>query len=106
MDPQIMKTAGMVIGIVIACPLFYACLKAAAFFGAMKTTVDGVVKSLTGLSQTLTDFTAKVTDDLSGHGNRLTAVETKVESIERREEGERRAAPSPTGEPFDRRRLV
>lgn len=91
MDPEILKAAGVVIGLVVAAPLFYACLRAASFFGSMQTTVKSLGETVEHLSTTLETFTGKITDDLTDKESRISKVEVKVDNLEARMP-ERRAA--------------
>lgn len=78
MNTDMMKAAGQVLGLILALPFAFACIKAALFFGSMEKTVQSLEETCKGF--------ATVTKN---HGERLVAVETHVEGI-REQLGDRR----------------
>lgn len=75
MTPDMLATAkmtGLVIGIVCSPAFFFACVKAAVFFGSMEKTV----KTLEKLCEGFAEVTKK-------HGEEIIAVTTRVDGLER-----------------------
>lgn len=79
MTTELVTTAGKVIGAVVSLPLALACLKGARFFGRMEQTVDHLGKAVKTLTDTLTEFTGDVHDELAGLGERMAVAETKLD---------------------------
>lgn len=79
MTADLISTAGKVIGAVVSLPLAVACFKGARFFGRMEQTVDHLGQAVKTLTDTLTEFTGDVHDDLSDLGERMAVAETKLD---------------------------
>lgn len=79
MNSDILKTAGAIIGLLVSGPFVYACIRAAMFFGAMDRTVAALQTATEGLSSTVDGLRTVLGD----HGERIAAVETNVENLQR-----------------------
>lgn len=78
MNPDLMRAAGYVIGLVVSLPIATAGVKVVMFVGKATTTLDGVARSI-----------EKTTATLEDHAERIAVVETRVDGIERQQPGAR-----------------
>lgn len=72
MDPDLMRVAGAVLGLVIGSPLAVASVKLVLFVGKATATMEATAATMRDLQQTQ-----------GQHGERLADVEARVEMIER-----------------------
>lgn len=79
MNAELIKAVSFWLAVILAAPLTYACIRAAMFFGALKTTVDQLAVSMKAFTEWAID-----------HGQRLSVVEARIEGMERRDGEERR----------------
>jgi hypothetical protein len=79
MNAEIIKVVGFWLAILLAAPLSFALFRAAMFFGSLRTTVEELDKSMKA-------FTTWATE----HGNRLAVVETRVDGMAERRNGDDR----------------
>jgi hypothetical protein len=79
MNAELIKAVGFWIAIFLSGPLAFACFKAAMFFGSLRTTVEQ-------LDESMKAFTTWATE----HGNRLAIVETRVDGMAERRNGDDR----------------
>lgn len=78
MDPVFFKSAGAVLGLLIAWPIVSAAIKAGEFFGSSKANFATLTEKVTALTETLTDNARRWDDSLNDHGERITRVETHL----------------------------
>lgn len=79
MNADFLKAAGMVIGLLVSGPFIYACIKAAAFFGGMNSTIRGLQSAVDRLNETVDSLRTQ----LGNHGERLSATETEIGNLKR-----------------------
>jgi hypothetical protein len=70
MPPELLRTFGFVLAVIVSAPISLACLRAASFFGAFKHTVEQMTKSVEALSVTVAD-----------HSSRIPVLETEVRNL-------------------------
>lgn len=85
MEPEIWKTVGMTLGLLLGVPTVVLIIRVTLFVGSMKNTVESLGKSFDSLSDTLGAFATETRSTLGDHGERLAASETAIEGLERRE---------------------
>ena len=78
MDALVFKTAGAVLGLLVAWPLMSACMKAGEFFGSSKANIATLTSDVGALTKTLADNARRWDDTLGEHGERITRVETHL----------------------------
>jgi hypothetical protein len=86
MPPELLRTFGFVLAVIVSAPISLACLRAASFFGAFKHTVEQ-------MSQSVDTLTATVAD----HSSRIPVLETEVRNLKQEPLTQRRTGP------YDRR---
>lgn len=73
MNAELIKAVSFWLAVILAAPLSFACIRAAMFFGSLKTTVEQLDASMKAFTEWATD-----------HGTRLSVVESKMDGMERR----------------------
>lgn len=84
MDPLFLKSAGAVLGLLVAWPLMSAAIKAGEFFGSSKANFATLTKNVSDLTKTLADNARRWDDTLDEHGQRITRVETHLGIVQDR----------------------